>query len=313
MGDPIRRPKSEIDLQQLRQFLESMKTITEDFIVGPKGGEPLYHYTDLNGARSIITDDDLWLTNSRYSNDEEEITHGYRVANKVIEAAKLEANPNPDWLRYLIEVAKLVQKPADEGVYICCFCKFDNLLSQWRGYAASGNGVSIQFNPPGFAYIAGPDSPVGGLMRLWRILYEEQAQYGIVSNALHFAFNNGGADPIETRAQRAADAITFFIPTFKNSDFKNEEEWRLIFTPPPAWSVKPRFRVARNMLVPYYTLKDLGDSLNPPPPPGQLLPITGLLMGPSAQKTLNAASAQTLIHAKGYNFTVRVSNTPWRG
>ncbi|HEY6140906.1 MAG TPA: DUF2971 domain-containing protein [Thermoanaerobaculia bacterium] len=313
MGDPTRRPKSEIDLQQLRQFLESMKTITEDFIVGPKGGEPLYHYTDLNGARSIISDNDLWLTNSRYSNDEEEITHGYRVAKKVIEEAKLGANPHPEWLPYLSEVAKLVEKPADEGVYICCFCKFDNLLSQWRGYAASGNGVSIQFHPPGFGYIAGPDSPVGGLMRLWRVLYEEKDQRDILSKALRFPFDNGLADPIETRAQRAADAITFFIPTFKNRDFMGEEEWRLIFTPPPAWSVKPRFRVARNMLVPYYTLKDLGASLDPPPPPDQPLPITGLLIGPSAQKTLNAASAQTLINARGYNFIVRVSDTPWRG
>ena len=306
-----RRKKSLVDLERLRAFLESIKSLTDDFIFGPNDGKPLYHYTDLGALQNIVTNGDMWLTNSRYSNDEEEITHGYRVANEAIEQAKAQQVADPLWPQYLAEVGRLVAKPTDEGVYICCFCKFDNLLSQWRGYAANGNGVSIEFNPAGFKPIVGAGSPHKGLMRLWKVFYDEGQQRGIATSALRFAFDHTPADTVEVRAQRAADAITFFIPTFKHNDFKDEEEWRLIFTPPPDCIVKPRFRVARNMLVPYYTLKDLA----PPPPAGapQKLPITGLRVGPSAQKVLNAASAQALIEAAEYDFEVLISNTPWRG
>ena len=305
-----RRRKSIVDLQHLKAFFGSIQSVAPDFIYGPPGGELLYHYTDLGGVRGIVGDNDLWLSNSRYSNDEEELTRGYRIANAAITAARTERSAEQEWLSFLDSVAGLLEKPADEAVYICCFCKFDNLLSQWRGYAANGNGVSIEFAPSGFQQIAGFDSPQGGLMRLWQVFYTEAEQQQIVSDALRFAFDHSPTISINERAQRAADAITFFIPTFKNEDFQREEEWRLIFTPPPSCVVKPRFRVGRNMLVPYYSLKDL---LAHTTPTNFKLPITGLLIGPSAQKSLNAASVQALVDAADYDFDVRVSQTPWRG
>ncbi len=64
-------------------------------------------------------------------------------------------------------------------------------------------------------------------------------------------------------AQRPADAIQFFIPTFKNPDFEEEAEWRLDFTPNPLCLIKRRFRVRDPMLVPYYRLRDLAQSSLP--------------------------------------------------
>jgi len=304
-----RRRKSFVDLQQLKAFLSSINSVAPSFIFGPANGEPLFHYTDLGGVHGIVGKGDLWLSNSRYSNDDEELTRGYRTAEDEIEAARKERQDDQQWQSYLTSVAGLLAKPADEGVYICCFCKRDNLLSQWRGYAANGNGVSIQFIPSGFGNIAGFDSPLGGLMRLWRVFYEPATQAEIIRDALRFAFDSQPPLPLDDRAQRAADAITFFIPTFKNKDFEDEDEWRLIFTPPPNCSVKPLFRVARNMLVPYYSLKDLLSHSSA----DFRLPVSGILIGPSAQKSLNAASVQALVYAAGYDFDVRISDTPWRG
>ena len=138
------KKRSTLDFSLLADFLASVHSFTEDLIYGPAQGQPLYHYTDLAGLQGIVQNHDLWLTHSRYSNDEEEITHGYRIVKKVIDKERAGAPP-PDRAMYLDSLAELVKDPTPEGIYMCCFCLDDNLLSQWRGYGASGV-------PPGSAY-----------------------------------------------------------------------------------------------------------------------------------------------------------------
>jgi len=286
-----------------------VQSFTEDLIYGPAQGQSLYHYTDLAGLQGIVQNHDLWLTHSRYSNDDEEITHGYRIVKEVIDGERLGAEM-PDKITYLDILAELVKNPTPEGVYICCFCLEDNLLSQWRGYGANGTGVSVRFDPDAFAYITGSDSPHGGLMRLWKVFYETERQKFIVKAAIDFALNDPTPRSVEERAQQAADAIQFFIPTFKNQGFSEERECRLIFTPPPDCRVQPQFRVTRGMLAPYYSLRKLsGDSPSP-----RRLPIMGVRIGPSANKRLNLESAQMLLTQADYiNVIVDSSNTPYRG
>ena len=301
-----------VDVGALRGFLESIRSYNPDLIFGLGSGQPLYHYTDLGGLRGILQDDDLWLTHSRYSNDEEEMTHGYRAAKEIVAEACTDTSDS-DRLTYLECLAKLLEKPATAGVYICCFCQEDNLLSQWRGYGANGAGVSLQINPGSFSSVTGPDSPHGGLMRLWKVFYESDRQRRILRSAIDFAFVHPwtpSSSP-QDRARQAADAIEFFIPTFKNQDFAEEQEWRLIFTPPPNCPVKPQFRIGRGMLIPYYSLKKLSGEI---PSPTRRVPLTGVRIGPNAQKWLNLDSTQMLVTQAGYSdIKVESSDTPFRG
>jgi hypothetical protein len=82
-----------------------------------------------------------------------------------------------------------------------------------------------------FIHITRPDLPLG-LMRLWKVFYEESQQLRIVESAIEFVWNSRAAsETADQLARRAVDAIQFFIPTFKNADFREEKERRLIFTP----------------------------------------------------------------------------------
>jgi hypothetical protein len=119
--------------------------------------------------------------------------------------------------------------------------------------------VSLSFDPAEFSYITGPDSPSYGLLRMWSVFYSNATQRNIVGEALDFGAQTGAS--LEQRVARAADAIRFFIPTFKNELFAEEKEVRLIFTPAADAQVPhPDFRVARGMLVPYYRLHTLSGS-----------------------------------------------------
>ena len=294
-----------LDIEDLREFLDNLGSFAgPELILESSRVSRLYHYTDLAGLNGILSTNDLWLTHLQFSNDDEEMIHGQNIVAQILKTWK---QADSAQAAYLEMIEKILDEPLAGGVYICCFCEKDNLLSQWRGYAANGTGVSIEFAHQDFNFLTGPDCP-HGLLRLWKVSYREDQQRKIISKAIDFAWQNYTQLPVDKRAQNAADAMQFFIPTFKNHDFEEENEWRLIFTPRPDLQVKPRFRTARNMLVPYYSLQDLGWSSTQP------LPITGLCVGPSIQKMLNAQSAQLLLKQRNYgNVPVTVSKTPFRG
>ena len=304
-------PRGSIDMSALNSFLSSVGSEAgPDLILSP--GKELYHYTSLPGLLGIIENGDLWLTHTLYLNDEEEMAHGDHVAAEAIVAARGKSAADAKKSAYLDQLAALLGRPSKEGVYICCFCQRDNLLSQWRGYGANGAGVSLQFDSAGFAQWTGADC-AHGLMRFWKVFYKSETQHRIVDAAINHSWNPN-LDPVLC-AERAADAIQFFIPTFKNPDFVEESEWRLIFTPNPLCLIPPRFRVRDTMLVPYYRLREITQAALPVPVSASYqLPIGHVTVGPGASKVLNVESVRMLLNGRGYTgIPIEASNTPFRG
>lgn len=286
-------PRGSIDMAALNLFLSTVgSAVGPEMILSP--GKDLFHYSDLNGLLGIVQNGDLWLTNSRYSNDEDEMAHGQRLAAEAIADSLTQAQGDAPRIQYLEQLKDLLGKPSVEGVYICCFCQNDDLLSQWRGYGAYGAGVSIQFDSAALSPWTGVDSP-HGLSRFWQVFYKPETQRKIVDTAILFSWDL--TVPPQQCAQRAADAIQFFIPTFKNAGFKEEKEWRLIFTPNPQCALDRQFRVRGDLLVPYFRLRDLAASAVAP----AKLPIDHVTVGPSKVKALNVASVRMLLDRYGYS------------
>ena len=297
------------DIRSLEEFIAQIGTRSR-YLVQEYSGQ-LYHYTDLNGLIGIIGGHDLWLTNSRFSNDEKELDHGYEIAGNVIKR-RHEAETDVERIRYFELVRTLLKNPP-QGVYICCFCERENLLSQWRSYGENGAGVSIGFDPKKFTWFTGSDLSTEqfGLMRLWKVYYDDDIKEKIVDQALEIIPEMHYGKPVETIAQKTVEAIHFFLPTFKNKDFREENERRLIFTPSKSCQVKPLFRYRRQMLVPYYSLDGI---INPGKIPDRRLPVQSIMVGPGARKLINKESVEMLVHDSGYlNVSVAVSETPYRG
>jgi Protein of unknown function (DUF2971) len=303
----VKGPQRPLDLSTLNEFLLfiSSDSYAEDF--NRAGDRALFHYTDLSGLRGIVIDDDLWLTNSRFSNDDKEMTFGYAIAKGVLDQELAEPGKDREFLE---EVRRLLDSSTPEGVYICCFCARDNLLSQWRGYGANGTGVSVEIDAKEFSWATGPDMPLG-LMRLWKVYYHRPRQEDMVRKAISFGRTQLRHIDLQDRARMTADVIEFFIPTFKDADFSEEDEWRLIFTPASACRVMPQFRVARQMLVPYYRFREL---LNEARANGlERLPIRKVMIGPNPQSSLNKESVKMLLAAKYPTVQVEASPTSYRG
>ena len=115
------------------------------------------------------------------------------------------------------------------------------------GYADDGGGVGIEFDPQGFRYFTGPDGPPFGLMRLWKVFYHKAKQREIILQSIQYPSWPYANE--EERIQLIVDALQFFVPTFKNDGFYEEQERRLIFTPSTGIATKPRFRTRRGLLA----------------------------------------------------------------
>jgi DUF2971 family protein len=300
-----------MDLKQLSNLLINIGS-PHQFLVQQFEHPVVYHYTDLNGLNGIVGSQDLWLTNSRFSNDSEEIEHG-RIVVRNATARRLEAKQqNGEERTFLEQVGQQLEQTVDSGAYVCCFCFKDDLLSQWRSYGANGTGVSLALATGAFQYIAGPDMPLEdfGLVYLWRVFYNVQKQEQIVDDCLRYAWEYGQGS-LDDKAGLATAAIRFFVPTFKNGAFAEEQEARLVFVPAPACQVPLRFRVARGMLVPYYSLREIVSKA------GQAhwrLPLQSLRIGPSVNKNMNEQSARLVLNQSGFETApVGVSTTPYRG
>lgn len=298
-----------MELDQLSNLLNGMGS-EHQYLVQDLPNTSVYHYTDLAALQSIVTSRDLWLTNSRFSNDFEEGEHGRKIIREAIKERLAREHPGQVEMKFLKRIRDRVLRGKDRGAYICCFCLEDDLLGQWRSYGANGTGVSIGLDTRKFQWISGPDFPSDiGLIYLWRVFYPEEKQKKIVNRSIDMAFEDRSADD-DDRIKLAVEAIRFFAPTFKNPDFQDEREARLIFRPVLRCKVSPRFRVGRGMLVPYYTIQDLtkevGINWSPP--------IRSVRIGPGSNREINQRGVKLMLASTDYQrVNVDVSKTPYRG
>ena len=91
----------------------------------------MYHYRNFESFWKILESDSFWVTNARFSNDDEEQQFGKNIIENLYN------NIGENKIKiHLNNITDLNEN------FIVCFCLEDDKLSQWRGYAAEG-GVSI--------------------------------------------------------------------------------------------------------------------------------------------------------------------------
>ena len=107
----------------------------------------LAHYTNLAGLQGILESGNLWASNVAFLNDREELLHGVKCAGRAL--STLRDNKLHLWRDAISEVIKQIENGRLPNTYAACFCERTDLLSQWRAYGGSEQGVSLAFNPEG--------------------------------------------------------------------------------------------------------------------------------------------------------------------
>lgn len=293
----------------LRQLFQGLYGGTGREIAAPlPDGKLLVHYTNLSTLIEIVRNNDLWMTDARYSNDRQEIVGGFgavrtRARSKLKGETRFYSLVN-DWLT----------KREENRFYVACFCTNSDLLSQWRAYGADGEGISISLDGQELSHICHLYKDVGTFI-LAPVVYEDDDKNKLVDKVLEIGRAVSTSE--KTQARIISFALTVFAATFKSPLFAEEAEWRLIFVPTTLDDepnvAEIHFRARRDLLVPFVKLRSIGDALGDVRFKMTKLPIRRVRLGPSLQPTRNSESVGLLMKKHGFtSVSVRHSRIPYR-
>ncbi|TCK62332.1 DUF2971 domain-containing protein [Seleniivibrio woodruffii] len=247
----------------------------------------LYHYTDMVALLNIISTKKLWATNVKFLNDSHETQYGHKIVKQII--TKLLENEKSE---EIIKVLKLTQHllTIDDGItntYIVCFSEKGDLLSQWKGYANQGEGVSIGFDPSILLNDLSQKEWI--FVNLKKVIYDRKLQEELVieviikylkliKSALYLITKNEEKDTIIVHSSSYLFyCLKHISHTIKNPVFSEEKEWRIILS---IFSHEPDkqdilFRVRNNMITPYIELDTSAKTLSQ----NEQMPIKEIIVG----------------------------------
>lgn len=230
----------------------------------------VYHYCSIETFFNIIKDKKLWLSDSEYMNDNKE---GIWIDEVVEKNIKELIETNPLQKEKLESLRDEYNKLEYYKHYFMSFSKNGDLLSQWRGYADDGYGVAIGFQSGLIFDILKIPPKNNDVFKL----SGEKAK----SNIFKFSYtdikykNNLIKDSIKeylaTGVLKDADIYALLIKNdaigFKHYSFKEEKEFRIIYSPSIENQEfkgnkhldnamnklsKKDYRVSNNQIIPYY-------------------------------------------------------------
>lgn len=289
----------------------------------------IYHYTSDDGIAGIISNHEIWMSNTAFMNDTTELRtlHGddrsiLKDSDFTNEEMRREWHDMKQWRSF------------DTNYYMASFSRAKDLLEQWRAYGS---------------FCIGFDSKKLRLRKgvpIYRCLYTSKDIGGwILSRDKDRIWRDNS---LGNDAKKILAFGLFYIASmkYKNVHFKNEKEVRLITISDHNWSYDNNptryeddlpIHVRRHPLygfpVPYVKFFIEQDS------PGdvrkvkekememktrklkeestkerKLLPITEVIVGPGAYQPEAKAACEILLAERGYkNVKVSVSSIPYRG
>lgn len=269
----------------------------------------LFHYTNSAGMRGILESNRLWATNYRFLNDKSEIAHGVTILEQLVKDRldKVDHAIIEELLSRLLRTAN-----AFEGIFDCfvsCFCERNDLLNQWRDYAASGGGYAIGFNSREIGMRWGQLHPSQDLI-LTKVIYDPATQTALIAEVVDSAVRElkfileedstveSANTLIASCCQFVRSNIADYLLSFKHPAFAAESEWRLCLTPRSIDEVQLRFRDGPYGLTPYV-------EIDPTPMAGVLtnkLPLASITHGPVPEPSNTRFALNALLHSNGYHF-----------
>ena len=233
-------------VQQFRRAIAPRVSFRpDDFLPGG-----LFHYTTAAGFEGILRERKIRATNFSFMNDPSEIQHGRELTEELL-AEHLASSAGLDRIFLQFVVANFNLEMLAE-VYVCCFTKLEDDLSQWRAYGtAASERYSIGFDAEQIqsAALALPNAS------FIKVEYDTQIHSDHISELLQRAFtfirSHRNVSPfIDQLGEAAASRLAGLVPALKTNAYKPEREWRVVMWAKDG-ATKPRFDAGRGILRPY--------------------------------------------------------------
>ncbi|WP_428394453.1 DUF2971 domain-containing protein [Lichenicoccus sp.] len=239
----------------------------------------IWHYTNFTGVKGILEKGDIWLNETTYMNDRDELRATRERAREIAvgRAAMLGTHDK----RYIIDpegtagrVAERVRtmeaafdRPALENVFVASFSRRDNVLSQWRAYCPAG-GAALGFDRENLCRgleavgikLADCSYDELHVRRQDEPATEEQPGPPALLREMHQACQHLAVE-IGGGAELDFSSIHRICALYKHEGFCEEQETRAVFVLRPRKEMQPAIAVreARGRLIRHIVFKWAGD------------------------------------------------------
>jgi hypothetical protein len=264
----------------------------------------LFHYTSPEGFIGIVDKRILWASDMLSLNDASEMTYPKKLILEAVDRSDI--IPGSCKERFKVQVNEYMFRA---GIpYVACFCEHQDLLSQWRGYGASGEGFAIGFNTRWLRSLEDEG------FRLERVIYDPDAQTDLLVQFFKYvttiiAQDTFSEDEIVDVWQRAGASLSSLAIIFKHPAFLEEREWRMVSEIEKRTERLPEsFRRSGQRIVPYVKISIPHD----PDPTCLAAPaITRVVRGPYFRGT-ETRGPYLLLVSRGFivGATIEDSNIP---
>lgn len=182
----------------------------------------IYHYCNVDGFYNIIKDSTIWLCDVSKSNDYQECVLCKDRINEAIEEIMSKDKKNLDAWRWGINNGLELNR--EIFTYCACFSEDCDQLSQWRGYANNGQGLSIGFDKKLLVEL-GKSDPYR--IKFAPIIYDKREQDKYVDSIVRDNLKTVEYKGIGHVAIELNTNYNLKFPFIKNSSFMEENEWRI--------------------------------------------------------------------------------------
>ena len=268
----------------------------------------LYHYTSLEGAFGILTSGQIWLTKIQHMNDAAELRYAVELFRR--RAESYPGDTRDGMRELLMEATERLGTYLNVNICLASFCIDGDLLSQWRAYATTANGVALGFSRDFLAYLATRQE-----FQIWKCLYSPEQHERIIDELIDLLLRLHGEpqwsrQPPYGNGELWRSFTTVFLqvaPVLKHPSFHEEREWRLISAPVPMRHPDYGVALAGSRLRPTFRVPFPRDE------DGHCRVLVEANIGPSADSALMLDSLATLSATQGHrDLKLAVSRIPYR-
>lgn len=206
-----------------------------------KTPDTLYHYCSLDTFLKIIKNKTIWLSDILKSNDFDEITWAKRMLRyKIVTVTRDYISNHPDCDNEKVwELSRACQEiifDKTSRFWTFCLSEESDLLSQWRGYADDGQGISIGFKRELFDFLS--VLPLAGIKKKNTDINFRKINYSIDAIERWFAeekmfddcYQAKNIEELQNALFKAMFAVEEAAVYYKNDAFYEEKEWRLVLS-----------------------------------------------------------------------------------
>ena len=210
--------------EQVLSELSSFVDQQSQFWDPSKAPSDLFHYTSPEGFIGIVTSKCIWASDMLSLNDASEADYAWRLTAEMLDKYHPSV-PSVDRQRFKTHLTDYMFRLYTP--FVTCFCEQSDLLSQWKGYGGGGEGFTIGFS------LRWLSSLENSGFRLRRVIYDRARQEDLILMLLTqassvFADSSFSQEEQSEIWQGAAMALAPWVVMFKDPDFAEEQEWRLV-------------------------------------------------------------------------------------